>query len=59
MEAADQIVMGQSTSAVVVTFRPRPEYLENLAELARQFDLLVVVDNGSTGDALISLRAAR
>jgi rhamnosyltransferase len=57
-DGAAQIMTNHITSAVVVTFRPRREYLENLAELDRQFDLLIVVDNGSTGDALIDVRAA-
>lgn len=37
----------QKLCAVVVTFRPGPEVLENLATLRPQVDALVVVDNTS------------
>jgi rhamnosyltransferase len=45
-------------AAIVVTFHPRPEYLENLAKMRAQVDLLVVVDNGSGEGELSLLRDA-
>lgn len=44
--------------AVIVTFRPRTEDLGNLALVRPQVEDLVVVDNGSSGEELLSLRAA-
>ena len=44
--------------AVIVTFRPRLEDLGNLAEVRRQVEALVVVDNGSPEEKLQQLRAA-
>lgn len=43
--------------AVIVTFRPRPEDLGNLANLRPQVQDLVVVDNGSPEEKLDPLRA--
>jgi rhamnosyltransferase len=47
-----------SVCAVIVTFRPQAEVLENLAELRSQVEAMVVVDNGSTEDRLSPLREA-
>jgi rhamnosyltransferase len=44
--------------AIVVTFFPRPEYMENLAKMRAQVDLLIVVDNGSAERELAQLRIA-
>ncbi len=44
--------------AVIVTFRPRAQDLGNLALARPQVEDLVVVDNGSSGEELLSLRAA-
>jgi rhamnosyltransferase len=44
--------------AVVVTFHPRPEDIENLAQLRPQVSALVVVDNGSSPLTIESLRSA-
>ncbi len=46
------------SAAIVVTFHPRPEYMENLAKMAAQVDLLVIVDNGSAETPLDVLRNA-
>jgi rhamnosyltransferase len=48
----------ECVSAIVVTFHPRPEYLENLANIRAQVDLLIVVDNGSDENELAPLRFA-
>ena len=45
-------------SAIIVTFHFRAEYLQNLAKVRFQVDLLVVVDNGSNESALSGLRTA-
>ena len=42
----------ERSSAIVVTFHPRPEYLQNLAKIRTQVDVLVVVDNGSSSEQL-------
>jgi rhamnosyltransferase len=47
------------SAALVVTFHPRLEYLQNLAKMRAQVDLLVVVDNGSAESELAGLRDAR
>jgi rhamnosyltransferase len=44
--------------AVIVTFRPGPEALGNLAKVRPQVQGLVVVDNGSSEEALAPFRAA-
>src|ERR1700677_4481751 len=44
--------------AVIVTFRPQAEVLENLAAVRRHVEAMVVVDNGSTEDRLSPLREA-
>jgi rhamnosyltransferase len=51
--ATDELV-----GAIVVTFHPRTEYLENLAKIRDQVDLLIVVDNGSNDEELAQLRLA-
>lgn len=48
----------ERTSAIVVTFHPRPEYLDSLAKICAQVDLLIVVDNGSQESELLQLRIA-
>jgi rhamnosyltransferase len=47
--------------AIVVTFHPRPEHLQNLAQMRAQVDHLIVVDNGSSERelALIRLRSSK
>ncbi len=49
---------GNSVCAVIVTFRPRAEDLGNLAKVRPQVEDLVVVDNGSSEEALRLLRTA-
>ena len=49
----------EATSAVVVTYHPRTKDIEGLAKLCAQVDLLIVVDNGSTGAELQQIRRAR
>ena len=44
--------------AVIVTFRPRAQDFVNLAKLRPQVEKLVVVDNGSSDQALQQLRMA-
>ena len=48
----------ERVSAIVVTFHPRAEDLENLAKIRTQVDLLIVVDNGSNDEELAQLRLA-
>lgn len=48
----------ERSSAIVVTFHPRPEYLQNLAKIRTQVDVLVVVDNGSSSEQLPQIREA-
>jgi rhamnosyltransferase len=45
--------------ALVVTYHPPPEILENIAALRTQVSSIVVVDNGSSESELETLRAAR
>lgn len=47
-----------SVCAVVVTYHPDPDVLENLSKLRSQVQGLVVVDNGSPAASLDLLRAA-
>jgi rhamnosyltransferase len=47
-----------SVCAVIVTFRPRSEDLDNFAKVRPQIEDLVVVDNGSPAETLLLLRAA-
>jgi rhamnosyltransferase len=56
-EGEPMIHKGRS-AAIVVTFHPRAEYMENLAKMSAQVDLLVIVDNGSAEDKLALLRNA-
>jgi rhamnosyltransferase len=44
--------------AVIVTFRPQAEVLENLSRLRPQVGAMVVIDNGSAEDSLSPLRKA-
>jgi rhamnosyltransferase len=50
---------GYSVCAVVVSYNPPPEILENIAALRSQVDGIVVVDNGSSPLNLAMLRAGR
>jgi rhamnosyltransferase len=52
------MVKDERTSAIVVTFHPHTEHLENLAKIRAQVDLLIVVDNGSNEKALTQIRLA-
>jgi rhamnosyltransferase len=52
------MVKDERTSAIVVTFHPQSEYLENLAKIRAQVDLLIVVDNGSHESELARIRFA-
>jgi rhamnosyltransferase len=47
-----------SVCAVVVTFYPDPDVLENLSKIKQQVQSLVVVDNGSPAASLELLRSA-
>jgi rhamnosyltransferase len=47
-----------NTAAIVVTFHPRTEYIQNLEKVRAQVDLLIVVDNGSTERELAQIRLA-
>lgn len=44
--------------AIVITYHPTAAMIENLPEILKQTDRLVVVDNGSTEDELAPLRQA-
>jgi len=46
----------RGTSAIVVTYHPRAEHLQNLAAIRAQVDLLIVVDNGSLESELAQIR---
>lgn len=52
------MVKDERTSAIVVTFHPHTEYLENLAKVRAQVDLLIVVDNGSNENEVAQIRFA-
>jgi len=54
----NQMTRNESVSAIVVTFHPTPEHLQNLAGIAEQVDLLIVVDNGSAENQLREIRRA-
>jgi rhamnosyltransferase len=41
--------------AVVVTYNPKPSFLENVAALSEQVDRIVVVDNGSSRETQVHL----
>ena len=43
--------------AVVVTFNPQPSLRENVDQLARQASHILIIDNGSTGEAAQTLQA--
>jgi rhamnosyltransferase len=47
-----------NVTAIVVTFHPDSDVLENLSELCRQVQSVVVVDNGSRPESLVPFRAA-
>jgi rhamnosyltransferase len=44
--------------AIVVTFHPRAEYVENISKMLAQVDLLIAVDNGSAENELAGIRNA-
>lgn len=48
----------EGISAIVVTYHPCAEHLQNLADIRAQVDLLIVVDNGSTETRLAEIRRA-
>jgi rhamnosyltransferase len=48
----------QSVCAVIVTYHPGTRTIENIREVVRQAQGLVVVDNGSAADELAALRSA-
>ena len=50
--------MEHNVCAVIITFRPVPEHLENALKARDQVQKLVVVDNGSSDQALAPFRAA-
>ena len=52
------MALNDYVAAIVVTFHPRPEDLQNLTKIRAQVDLLVIVDNGSTEKALAQIRQA-
>jgi rhamnosyltransferase len=56
--SVNHMIKDERTSAIVVTFHPHPEYLENLAKIRAQVDLLIVVDNGSNENELAQIRFA-
>jgi rhamnosyltransferase len=45
--------------AVIITFRPMPEHLQNVLKTRPQVEKLVVVDNGSSDAALAPFREAK
>lgn len=49
----------QSVCAVIVTYHPAPEMVENIEAILSQVQGLVVVDNGSHGEELKRLRRAQ
>jgi rhamnosyltransferase len=52
------MLMDERTAAIVVTFHPRAEYIQNLAAIRAQVDLLIVVDNGSAQRQLHQIQNA-
>ena len=44
--------------AVVVTYHPLPEYVENIVALSEQVQRVLVVDNGSDAASLSPVRQA-
>jgi rhamnosyltransferase len=46
----------ERVSAIVVTFHPSGEHLQNLVQIRAQVDELIVVDNGSTDQELLQAR---
>jgi rhamnosyltransferase len=52
-------VTSDEICAVVVTYRPQRDTLVNLVELRRQFNRLIVIDNGSLEGELRDLRSVR
>jgi rhamnosyltransferase len=51
-------LVANSVCAVVITYRPEPDTLDNLAAVRLQVEGLVVVDNGSVEGQLAALRQA-
>jgi rhamnosyltransferase len=54
----EQMITDELVSAIVVTFHPRKEYLQNLERIRAQVDVLIVVDNGSNESELEEIRRA-
>jgi rhamnosyltransferase len=50
------MIRDEPVSAIVVTFHPRKEHLQNLTKVRAQVDLLIVVDNGSAETELAQIR---
>jgi rhamnosyltransferase len=48
-----------SVCAVIVSYNPTPEILDNIAAIRSQVNSVLVVDNGSLGEDLVMLRSAR
>lgn len=48
-----------SICAVIVSYHPTSEMIENIPEVLRQVDSVVVIDNGSTADEMLALRRAK
>src|ERR1700733_139844 len=59
IESGDLSLPGSSVCAVVVSYNPSPEILENISALRCQVNSIVVVDNGSTEPNLAMLRGGR
>jgi rhamnosyltransferase len=57
-ESGSSITPQNGVCAIVVTFRPQLDVLENLRKVRPQVQALVVVDNGSTGEALAPFHGA-
>jgi len=57
--SGDQVIKDERISAIVVTYHPRLEDLQNLVTIRSQVDLLIVVDNGSNENELEQIRVAR
>jgi rhamnosyltransferase len=54
-ESGSAVSGSPPVTAVVVTYHPKPDHLENLRKLRAQVDLLIVVDNGSADSALADI----
>jgi rhamnosyltransferase len=52
------MIRNEQVSAIVVTFHPSPEHMQNLTRIRAQVDLLIVIDNGSSDAVLAPIRLA-